>query len=155
MSQLLLPLFPADTQLLTPYIGVREYEGFVYYLFNGLPIYNHSATDHLRFRYITSHLLLQGLCKNQDIVDLFHVSHDSVRRWKKKLSEIGESVFFGVCEGRRGHPSKLLPDVLDRIQSELDKGKSAYSIAKKEGISEGSIRYWIKQGQLKKNSLRD
>jgi transposase len=155
MNQLLLPLFPTDTQLLTPNIGVREYEGFVHYLLNGLPIYSHSKTDHLRFRYITSHLQLQGLCKNQDVVDLFHVSHDSVRRWKKKLSEEGESAFFGVPEGRHGHSWKLLPDVKERIQSELDKGKSAYSIAKKEGISEGSIRYWIKQGQLKKNGIPD
>jgi transposase len=96
---------------------------------------------------------LQGLCKNQDIVDLFHVSHDSVRRWKKKLSEGGESAFFGVCEGRHGHSSKLFPEVLERIQSELDNGKSAYSIAKKEGISEGSIRYWIKQEELKKTAF--
>jgi len=89
MLQLLLPLFPTDIRLLTPYTGVREQAGLVHYLLNGLPIYSHSSTDHLRFRYITSHLLLQGLCKNQDTVDLFHVSHDSVRRWKKKLSEEG------------------------------------------------------------------
>jgi transposase len=152
MGQLLLPLFPGDTRLLTPYIGIRESEGFVHYLLNGLPIYSHSATDHLRFRYITSHILIQGLCKNQDVVDLFHVSHDSVRRWKKKLSEDGESAFFGIPEGRHGHSSKLIPEVMVRIQSALDEGKSAYSIAKKEGISEGSIRYWIKQGQLKKSN---
>lgn len=42
------------------------------------------------------------------------------------------------------------PDVLQRIQDELNRGKSAYSIAKQEGISEGSIRYAIKQGRLKK-----
>jgi len=150
MGQLLLPLFPSDTQMLTPVLGVREYNGCVYYLLSGLPIYNHGKDDHLRFRYITSHLLLQGLCNNQDIVDLFHVSPDSVRRWKSKLSEEGESVFFGGSDGRHGHSSKLLPHVLARIQSEMDKGKSVYSIAKKEGVSEGSIRYWIKQGQLKK-----
>jgi transposase len=150
MSQLLLPLFPVDTQMLTPVLGVREYAGYVHYLLSGLPIYNHGKEDHLRFRYITSHLILQGLCSNQDIVDLFHVSHDSVRRWKKKLSEEGESVFFGGSEGRHGHSSKLLPPVLARIQREIEKGKSVYSIAKEEGVSEGSIRYWIKQGQLKK-----
>ena len=151
MGQLLLPLFPVDTQMLTPVIGVREYDGYVHYLLSGLPIYSHGKDDHLRFRYITSHLILQGLCTNQDIVDLFHVSTDSVRRWKNKLSEGGESVFFGSSGERHGHSSKLLPSVLARIQSEMDKGKSVYSIAKKERVSEGSIRYWIKQGQLKKN----
>jgi len=150
MIQLLLPLFPHETKLLSPSLGVHTKDGTVYYLLGGLPIYSHSEEDHLRFRYISSHLVLQGLCKNQDIVDVFHVSADSVRRWKKKLSEEGESVFFGGSDGRQGHPSKLLPSVLDRIQSEMDKGKSVYSIAKKEGVSEGSIRYWIKQGQLKK-----
>jgi len=154
MIQLLLPLFPTDTQLLTPHIGVCEHEGIVHYLLNGLPIYSHSKTDHVRFRYITSHFAVQGLCKNQDIVDLFHVSHDSVRRWKKKLSEKGEVAFFGVPEGRHGHSSKLFPEVLERIQFEMDSGKSVYSIAKKEGVSEGSIRYWIKQGELKKNDIR-
>ena len=149
MSQLLLPLFPTDTQMLTPVIGVREYDGSVFYLFNGMPIYSHSSGDYLRFRYITSHLLLQGLCTNQEIVNLFHVSSDSVRRWKNKLSEKGEGVFFGE-EHRRGHSSKLLPEVLNRIQTKIDKGESVYSIAKKEGVSEGSIRYWIKQGVLKK-----
>jgi transposase len=91
--------------------------------------------------------VLEGVpkkCTKQD------VSHDSVRRWKKKLSEEGEPAFFGILEGRRGHPSKLLPCVLGRIQLEMNTGKSVYSIAKKEGISEGSIRYWIKQGVLKK-----
>jgi transposase len=147
-NQLLLPLFPDDTRQLTPYIGVREQGGIVYYLLNGLPVYNHSKSDHLRFRYITSHLALQGLCKNQDIVDLFHVSSDSVRRWKKKLSEEGEVAFFGSSDGRCGHSSKLLPEVLERIQAEMYKGKSVNSIAKHEGVSEGAIRYWIKQGQL-------
>ena len=146
----MLPLFPSDTQLLTPVIGVRESDGYVHYFLSGLPIYSHRKDDHFRFRYITSHLALQGLCSNQDIVDLFHVSSDSVRRWKKKLSEEGEIVFFGGIDGRHGHSSKLLPSVLARIQLEMDKGKSVYSIAKKEGVSEGSIRYWIKQGQLKK-----
>jgi len=154
MSQLLLPLFPSDTKMLTPVIGVREKEGSVHYLISGLPVYSHGKEDHLRFRYITSRLAIQGLCKNQDIVDLFHVSPDSVRRWKKKLSEEGEIVFFGGTESRHGHSSKLLPSVSDRIQSEIDKGKSVYSVAKRERVSEGSIRYRIKQGQLKKKSKR-
>ena len=154
MSQSILPTFPSDTQMLTHVIGVREYNGEVFYLLCGMLIYCHSSGDHIRFRYITSLLLNQGLCKNQDVVDLFHVSSGSVRRWKNKLSKEGESVFFE--KGRRhSHLSKMQPDVLERIQSKLDIGESVYSIAKKEGISEGSIRYQIKQGYLKKNKFID
>jgi transposase len=150
MGQLLLPLFPADTRMITLTLGVREENGTVYYLHSGMPIFSHASDDMDMFRYITSNLILQGLCNNQDIVDTFHVSTDSVRRWKKRLADEGEKAFFKV-EARHGRSHKLLPEVLDRIQAKLDDGKSAYSIAKEEGISEGSIRYAFKHGRLKKN----
>jgi len=84
-------------------------------------------------------------------VRVFHVSTDSVKRWKKKLSDLGEAAFFSpVIAHNSSH--KLLPDVLVRIQEKLDLGKSVNSIAKKEKIAEGSIRYAIRQGRLKKNT---
>jgi hypothetical protein len=149
MGQLLLPLFPHDTRMITLTLGVREHEGFVYYLHSGVPIFSHEIGDLPMFRYITSNLILQGLCRNQDIVEAFHVSTDSVRRWKQILSKKGESAFFTV-ESRHGWSHKLLPDVLDRIQSKLNDSQSVNSIAKEEGLSEGSIRAAIKLGRLKK-----
>ena len=136
--------------MITPVLGVRMKDGIVNYLLSGLPIYSHAADDLTKFRYVTSSLLVQGLCKNQEIVDCFHVSVDSVRRWKKKLSEQGESAFF-MPENRHGHSHKLLPSVLERIQKKLDGGKSVNGIARDEGISEGSIRYAITMGRLKKS----
>jgi predicted transcriptional regulator len=149
MGQLLLPLFPADTEMITPVLGVRRQDGEVYYLLSGMPIYSHSESDLNKFRYITSQMILQGLCKNRDIVRAFHVSTQSVHRYKKILSEQGEAPFFRE-DLRKGRSHKLLPDVLERIQGKLDKGQSNYSIAKEEGISEGSIRYAIGKGYLKK-----
>lgn len=149
MAQLLLPIFPHGTELLSPTLGVFQNEDFVYYIHSGVPIFSHAVTDLNRFRYTTSHLLLKGLCQNVDIVRVFHVSTDSVRRWKKKLSQVGEAAFFSpVIAHSSSH--KLLPDVLVRIQHKLDSGASVNGIAKKESISEGSIRYAIKQGRLKK-----
>lgn len=149
MGQLLLPLFPVDSRMITPTLAVREEDGTVYYLHSGMPIFSHLASDLNMFHYITSNLILQGLCSNQDIVDTFHVSADSVRRWKKRLSDEGEKTFFKE-EARHGRSHKLVPEVLSRIQSKLDEGKSNYSIAIEEGISEGSIRYALKLGRLKK-----
>jgi transposase len=150
MSQLLLPIFPKDTKMITPVLGVVEKDGFVHYLLSGLPIYSHPRDDLTKFRYVTSNLLVQGLCKNKEIVDCFHVSVDSVRRWKKRLSEEGESAFF-MPENRHGRSHKLLPSVLEVIQKKLDEGRSVNGIAREEGISEGSIRYAIGLGRLKKN----
>ena len=53
---------------------------------------------------------------------------------------------------RHGHSHKLLPHVLKRIQSKLNKGQSVNSIAKQEGISEGCIRYSVKTGKLEKKT---
>ncbi len=151
MAQLLLPIFPHNTEFLTPNLGVFQKNSSVFYLFSGVPIFSHGIDDLNRFRYTTSHLLINGLCQNVDIVRVFHVSVDSVRRWKKKLSEHGEAAFFSpVISHSSTH--KLLPDVLVRIQQKLNEGKSVNSIAKKENISEGSIRYGFKQGWLKKKS---
>jgi DNA-binding CsgD family transcriptional regulator len=149
MGQLLLPLFPGDTRPINMALGVREHEGTVYYLHSGVPIFSHSTEDLTMFRFITSNLILQGRCTNQEIAETFHVSTDSVRRWKNKLLEEGEVSFFKE-EARHGRSHKLLSGVLDRIQGQLDQGRSSYSIAKEEGISEGSIRYAISLGRLKK-----
>ena len=110
MGQLLLPLFPSDTKMINLILGVREQSGTVYYLLNGMPIYSHEVEDLHKFRFITSNLILQGLCKNKEIVDAFHVSSDSVRRWKKLLDEQGEGAFFKE-EARHGRPHKLVPKV--------------------------------------------
>ena len=72
MGQLLLPLFPMDTEYITPILGVHIKDDIVYYLLSGLPIYSHEKFDIDKFRYITSHLILQGLCKNRDIVNRFN-----------------------------------------------------------------------------------
>ena len=71
---LLLPIFPHDTIMITMSLGVREQNGFVYYLHSGMPIFSHEKGDLKKFHYITSNLILQGLCTNQNIVDTFHVS---------------------------------------------------------------------------------
>jgi len=149
MGHLLLPLFPIDTEYLTPTLGVYVEEGIVYYLHIGIPIFCHEESDLQNFRFITSNFLLRKLCKNTDVVRVFKVSVDSVRRWKKRLKEEGEGFFFS-SEKRHGRSHKLLPDVKQRIQSKLDQEQSVNSIAKEEGISEGSIRYSIKKGYLKK-----
>jgi hypothetical protein len=139
--------------MITLTLGVREQDSFVFYLHSGMPIFSHEKGDLKKFRYITSNLILQGLCTNQDIVDTFHVSTDSVRRWKNLLHDKGEQAFF-IDETRHGWSHKLLPDVLLRIQGKLNAGQSVNSIAKEEGLSESGIRAATKDGRLKKTLLQ-
>ncbi|MDR1896619.1 MAG: hypothetical protein LBR10_07510, partial [Prevotellaceae bacterium] len=71
MSQLLLPLFPSSSRMITPSLAVYEQGDTIYYLHCGMPIYSHHKEDMKKFRYVTSGLVLQGLCNQSDIVETF------------------------------------------------------------------------------------
>lgn len=147
--QLRLPIFPQNTQLISACLGVFEHEGIIQYLINGLPSYCHAKDDLPAFRFITSNYIELGLCTQAEVQRCFQVSIDSVRRWRGKYKQYGEAAFFGE-ENRKGKSHKIIGERKKRIQKALLVGKSVNSIAKKEGISEGSIRYQIKTGKLKK-----
>ena len=79
-----LPFFPEDITLINNYLGVQKKEDIVYY-FNGMmPIYQHHKDDYDGFRLYTSQLVINGNCKQMDIVRCFGVSKESVKRWVKR-----------------------------------------------------------------------
>lgn len=148
--QLLLPIFPKDTRMISKCLGVYEEDSIVQYIANGLPIYSHGWEDMQSFRFITSNFINQGLCKSTEVSRCFGIPVDSVKRYVAKLRTEGEAAFFSE-EKRKGYCHKIRGSVLESIQKKLDKGRSVNAIAKEEGLAEGSIRYSIKQGYLKKN----
>lgn len=148
--QLLLPLFSEDTQMITPNLGVcLDGHGFVFYLHSGVPIYCHHEDNLKSFQYITSQLIDNGVCSQSDIVKSFFVSTDSVRRALKLFQEHGAEGFFGG-DNRKGTAYRLTDPVLEKAQKLMDSGMSNNAIAKKLKMTEGAIRYAIKQGKLKK-----
>lgn len=149
MGQLLLPLFPTDTEYLTSTLGVLKADKSVFYLHSGVPIYSHLEEDLQNFRFITSKFLCQKLCTASDIVRVFHVSTDSVGRYKRQLEQKGEASFFAP-DRRHGHNYKMTEKVQQTAQELLSEGHSQNSIAKQLGLSEGTIRYWVGKGILKK-----
>ena len=147
--QLMLPIFPADARMISKCLGVYERDSIVQYIANGLPIYSHASEDLQSFRFITSNFINQGLCKSSEVSRCFGIPVDSVKRYLTKLRTEGEAAFFSG-EKRKGYCHKIRGSMLESIQKKLDKGQSVNSIAKEEGLTEGSIRYGIKQGYLKK-----
>jgi len=61
--QVLLPLFPAEATLINRLVGVQMKEGTVYYFNGSMPIFKHVQSDLDGFRYITSQLIINGVCK--------------------------------------------------------------------------------------------
>jgi DNA-binding CsgD family transcriptional regulator len=151
--QTILPIYPVSTVFINSTLGVIQKDGIVTYLSNTLPIYSHASSDYKTFRFITAKLVLMGRCSQKEISDCFFVSYDSVKRSVRKLKKTGDSGFF-TEENRHGNAYKLTPARLERMQNALDAGKSNTAIARMENISEGSVRYAIKKGMLKKTSQK-
>jgi len=87
IMQVLLPFFPEDITLINKYLGVQKKGDTVFY-FNGMmPIYQHHKDDYDSFRLITSQLVVNGNCKQMEIVRCFGVSKESVKRWVKKYKK--------------------------------------------------------------------
>lgn len=147
--QLQFPIFPTKCKMISSTVGVYENDGIVQYIVNGLPVYAHDKEDLQALRFFTSNLIEQGLCKQTEIAICFSVTANSVMRNLKKFREQGEQAFFSP-KNRQGHCHKIQGDVHERIQKKLDKGQSVNSIAKEEKLTEGAIRYAIKQKYLKK-----
>ena len=149
--QLQLPFFPKSTKMVSDCLGVYEQDGIVQYILNGLPAFSHIGDDLNSFRYITSNFIHQGLCSKAEVARCFGVSIDSVYRSCKIFIEERECGFFGK-DHRKGVAHKLgVKTAL--AQTKLDKGQSVSSIAREIGVSEGAVRYSIKQGYLKKKAL--
>jgi hypothetical protein len=98
--------FHQGTQMISEYAGVYEQEGIVQYIANRLPIFAHGKDDLHSFRYITSNLIHQKLCRKVDIERGFHVNPDTVSCWYKKFKEQGERAFFNQ-DNRKGTAHKI------------------------------------------------
>ena len=144
-----LPLFSPGTQLINSQLGVIAQDGLVTYIHCGVPIFSHAKDDRKSFRYITSKFIVQGLCRKIEVSNTFHVTYDSVKRSVWKLEKEGEQGFFGP-DNRRGSCYKLLPPVLKKMQERMDAGMNNCESARLAGVSEGSVRYALKTGTLKK-----
>lgn len=147
--QLILPIFPSGTHLISACTAFERINDSVIYYANGLPIFTHAINDLRYFKLVICSLLEQKLCTQSQIVAAFMVKPNFVTTNFNRFKQKGPSAFYGA-ELRHGKAHKIVGDTVDRMQKMLDLGKSNYEIAKKFKVSEGSIRYSIKIGKLKK-----
>lgn len=106
--QLLLPLFPVEATLINNLVGVQKKENTVYYFNGSMPIFMHNQSDIDSFRYISSQLIVNGVCKQKEIVNCFGVSDISVKRWVKRYKESKElGSFVSKKKGRKIQSSPM------------------------------------------------
>jgi hypothetical protein len=94
MPQLSLPFFPEESTLISAHLAVQKNVKTVFYFNGPMPVFQHSENDYASFRMITSQFVVNGNCKQMDIVRCFGVSSISVKRWVKKYRKEGIKSFY-------------------------------------------------------------
>ena len=147
--QMLLPIFPANTRMLSDSWGVYEKDDFVYYIHSGMPVYVHAKDDLNNFRFITANLIKVHACSPTQLSKVFGTNKKNFERYVKRFEEGGAEAFFNPSD-ERGKCYKMLADKLGQAQKLLDGGHSQLKTAKEIGVSESAIRYHLHIGNLKK-----
>ena len=94
MPQALLPLVPDGATTINDRISIVRENGQWTYFYGVDPIFRHPETDRRSFRMFTAQLICQGACRQSDVVRVFGVSANSVKRSVKKFREGGVASFF-------------------------------------------------------------
>jgi len=147
--QMQLPIFPSTTKLINAQVGFFEKDNFVYYLHNGSPIFCHDKNDLNNYRYITANLVVTGLCQPSEIAKALGVSNRNIQRYAKSFREKGSSWFFNR-EDNRGKCHKLNDEALKEAEDLIGKFYTVKDTARLLGVTEGALRYHIKNGKIKK-----
>jgi hypothetical protein len=139
--------FPEHTKHINCTLAFFEKADFVYYLHNGSPIYCHQKDDRNNYRFIVGSLICNKLCTIREFHEAVGEARKNIERYAKTFREKGAEYFFSRKE-TRGQCDKMTDELMVKIQSDLDAGKSQYRIAKDYGISDSAIRYHVKNGNL-------
>jgi len=151
--KLQLPFFPERTKLINDSLGFYEQEGVVYYLHNGTPIFRHSNYDWNSFRFILANVIVNKLCKVNELSKATGIGRDNIEYYAKMLHEKGPAHFFTRKE-RRGKYIKMTPDKMAAVQKDLDDGVSIYRAALSHAVSETTIHFHIRIGNLKRKIIK-
>jgi hypothetical protein len=153
MPQLQLPLFPHGAVHLTPDLAVLRQDDIVTYVHGSLPVFRHRAADVKSFRLITSQLDLNGHVQQSDIVRVFGVSKDSVKRAVKLHQEQGPGGFWRTPK-RRG-ASVLTAEVLARVQAALDAEQELSAIAEAQAVNYSTLNKAVHAGRLHRPTKKE
>jgi len=159
MPQQLLPIYNDEGQegYITDILSYEKRDGSIYYFNGAFPIYSHPEEDRKSFRLITSQFVVNGRCKQVDIVKAFGVSPISIKRYVKKYRENGAEAFFVPKRSRGAHV--LTAAVLEQAQDLLNQGSTPSEVANQLQVKKDTLQKAIRSGRLlepvKKNQKKE
>ena len=146
MPQTILPVYPSDATPINDIISFCKRDGSIFYFHGTLPIFTHAENDLKAFRMFTSQLVVNGTCKQAQIVRAFGISSISMKRYVKKFRASGSNAFF--APRRKRQPRVLTPEVLKRSQELLAEGQQRSAVAQVLGLKLDTLNKAVRAGRL-------
>lgn len=146
MPQELLPLFPEGEGYITGLLSFEKKDRQIYYFHGGLPVFSHAESDTKSFRLFVSQLVVNGACRQVDIVKAFGISAISMKRYVKRYREGGSEAFFKKPKKRK--PRVLTTEVVARAQVLLNEGRNWREVADELGIKRDTFSKALRSGRL-------
>lgn len=133
--------------MITLVLGFEKRDGQVYYFHGSVPVFSHAEEDNKSFRMFTSQLVVNGHCKQVDIVRTFGIPSITMKRAVKLYREKGPPGFFEKRKTVK-QPRVLIPEVLEKAQSLLDEGNTRAEVAEELNIKQDTFYRAIRSGKL-------
>ena len=148
MPKIQLPIFGEGFSPINSTLSYEKRDGTITY-FNGMmPVFSHDENDLNTFRMITSQFYANGNVTQAEICRSFGLAPITVKRAVKKYREEGVSGFYKTKKTRGA--TKLLPEILDKIQEQLNQNKEVSKIAESFGIKKSTLDKAISDKRLHK-----
>jgi len=147
MTQMVLPIFPKGVTMINSVLCTEKRDGQVYYFHGAIPIFSHAENDNKSFKMFTSQLVVNGNCKQVDIIRAFGIPSITMKRAVKLFREKGSAGFFENKKTTK-KPRVMTPQVIKKAQSLLDEGISRGEVAEELNIKPDTFYKAIRAGKL-------
>ena len=143
-----LPLFSPDVHIVSPRLAILVDDERLVAYSAADPIYSCALDDRDGMRLAAGMLSQMRLAPDTALAEALGVSREMVRRNRNLLVQGGVGAIHSDNRGPRT-PYKLKKTARQRAQRCLDEGWSVNRTAREVGLTEGTLRYQIRQGRLR------
>ncbi len=142
-----LPVPPEGAEEINAVVARVRERGQVAYFASGVPLFVHAEDDAVGQRVATVQMMALGLARQDELSAALAVNRSTLYRQHRKLQSAG---VLGVVDGKRGPrgPHRFTPDKRQRVTELLGEGVSIRQAAQQVGVTEGTIRHALRQGEL-------
>jgi hypothetical protein len=146
-TQLHLPAQPAGAESINAVLAVVREGNEIAYFASGVPVFVHAKDDAVGRRLAAVQMMELGLARQDELSAALQVDRSTLYRQHRKVRAEG---VLGVVDGKRGPqgPHRFSTQKRERAQRLLAQGMSMRQTAQQVGVSEGTIRHALRQGEL-------